>query len=73
MVLTAKTFTVVKTKNNGFHTLPLYEFLYELLIARHDKKINDYVFPGTGAAGRIIEPRKQMTHVTTASDGLFMI
>lgn len=71
--LAAKTFTLVKTKNNESHTLPLSEFLYELLIARHEKKINDYVFPGTGAAGHIIEPRKQMAHVTKASGVHFTV
>lgn len=65
--LLAKTFTVVKTKNNEPHTLPLSDFLNYLFICRHQKKVNDYVFPGTGAAGHIIEPRKQMAHVTKAS------
>ncbi|TID99820.1 integrase, partial [Legionella pneumophila] len=71
--LAAKTFTILKTKNNESHTLPLSDFLYELLIARYEKKINDYVFPGTGAAGHIIEPRKQMAHVTKASGVHFTV
>ncbi|CZG79821.1 integrase arm-type DNA-binding domain-containing protein [Legionella pneumophila] len=65
--LAAKTFTVVKTKNNESHTLPLSDFLYDLLDCRYQTRINDYVFPGSGAAGHIIEPRKQMAHVTKAS------
>ncbi|KTD73762.1 hypothetical protein Ltuc_1609 [Legionella tucsonensis] len=52
--LASKTFTVVKTNNNESHTLPLSDFLYDLLVSRYEK-INDYVFPGTGAAGHIIE------------------
>ena len=64
---------VVKTKNNESHTLPLSDFLYDLLVARHEKKINDYVFPGTGAAGHIIEPRKQMANVTKASGVHFTV
>lgn len=71
--LTAKTFTVVKTKNNEPHTLPLSDFLFNLLNTRYEKKINDYVFPGTGAAGHIIEPRKQMAHVTKASGVHFTV
>lgn len=71
--LAEKTFTILKTKNNESHTLPLSDFLYELLIARHEKKINDYVFPGTGVAGHIIEPRKQMAHVTKASGVHFTV
>lgn len=33
------------------------------MIARKEKAINDYIFPGPGAAGHIIEPRKTMAHV----------
>jgi integrase len=65
--LTAKTFTIDKTKNSEKHTLPLSDFLYNLLIVRKEKTGNDYVFPGAGAAGHIIEPRKLMAHVTRLS------
>lgn len=71
--LTAKTFTVFKTKNNESHTLPLSDFIYELLNTRYGTKSNDYVFPGTGAAGHIIEPRKQMANVTKASGVHFTV
>ena len=36
-------------------------------------KTNDYVFPGTGAAGHIIEPRKQMANVTKVSGVAFTV
>jgi len=65
--LIAKALTVLDTKNHESHTLPLSNYLYELLLSRSLRKTNDYVFPGTGAAGYIIEPRKQMAHVTQAS------
>jgi integrase len=65
--LTDKTLTVLDTKNHESHTLPLSNYLYELLLSRSQRKINDYVFPGTGAAGYIIEPRKQMANVTKSS------
>jgi integrase len=65
--LTAKTLTVLDTKNHESHTLPLSNYLYELLLSRSQGKVNDYVFPGTGAAGYIIEPRKQMANVTKFS------
>jgi integrase len=71
--LAAKTLIVVKTKNNEPHTLPLSDFIYKLLNTRREKKINDYVFPGTGAAGHIIEPRKQMAKVTKASGVHFTV
>lgn len=65
--LTAKTLTALDTKNHESHTLPLSNYLYELLLSRSQGKVNDYVFPGTGAAGYIIEPRKQMANVTKFS------
>lgn len=71
--LTAKTLTVLDTKNHESHTLPLSNYLYELLSSRSQQKINDYVFPGNGAAGYIIEPRKQMVHVTKASGVHFTV
>lgn len=71
--LTAKTFTLVKTKNNETHTLPLSDFLYNLMLNRKKNQTNDYVFPGAGAAGHIIEPRKLMAHVTKASGVHFTV
>jgi integrase len=71
--LTAKALTVLNTKNHESHTLPLSNYLYDLLLSRSLGKINDYVFPGTGAAGYIIEPRKQMVHVTKASGVHFTV
>jgi integrase len=69
----SKTLTVLDTKNHESHTLPLSNYLYELLLLRRQQKINDYVFPGTGAAGYIIEPRKQMAQVTKASGVHFTV
>ncbi|MDP3269526.1 MAG: integrase family protein [Legionella sp.] len=71
--LNAKTLTVINTKNNEPHTLPLSGFLYDLLKNRHLKKINDYVFPGKGVVGHIIEPRKQMANVTKESGVHFTV
>ncbi|GGI78503.1 hypothetical protein GCM10007966_03920 [Legionella impletisoli] len=65
--LEGKTIHILQTKNHETHTLPLSDFLCDLLIARKENRINDYVFPGTGAAGHIIEPRKQMAQVTKAT------
>ncbi|KTD60464.1 phage-related integrase [Legionella santicrucis] len=65
--LKAKTLTVLDTKNHESHTLPLSNYLYELLLSRSQKRSNEYVFSGAGAAGHIIEPRKQMANVTKFS------
>jgi hypothetical protein len=43
---------------NAVLSQPLSGYLYELLASRSPKRINEYVFPGTVAAGHIIEPRK---------------
>jgi len=71
--LVAKALTIVETKNNESHTLPLSDFLYELLTQRKAARSNDYVFPGTGAGGHIVEPRKQMAKVTKLSDIQFTV
>jgi len=62
--LIAKTLTILAPKNGISHTLPLSGYLYELLSRRHAVAISQYVFPGTGAARHLIEPRKQMARVT---------
>lgn len=63
----ARTMKILDTKNHEPHTLPLPDFLYEILKQRKQNQINDYVFQGTGLAGHIIEPRKQMAHVIKAT------
>lgn len=71
--LKAKTLTVLDTKNHEPHTLPLSNFLLELLQTRKENRTNEYVFSGTGVAGHIIEPRKQMAKVTQLSDIHFTV
>jgi integrase len=41
--------------------------------ARYDSRTNNYVFPGAGIAGHIIEPRRQMTKVTELTDIQFTV
>ncbi len=61
--LESKSLTILNTKNHQPHTLPLPENIYELLKQRREKDSSDYVFPGTGSGGYIVEPRKQMAKV----------
>jgi len=61
--LKAKTLTVIDTKNREPHTLPLSNYLYDLFENRKENTTSDFVFPGTGADGYIIEPRKQIAKV----------
>jgi integrase len=71
--LKSKTLVIENTKNQQAHMLPLSDFLYELLLARYRQATNEYVFPGTGSNGYIIEPRKQMAKVTKESGVAFTI
>jgi integrase len=61
--LKAKTLKIAGTKNREPHSLPLSDFLHNLLIRRKKTSASDYVFPGPGKGGYIIEPRKQMAKV----------
>ena len=63
----AKTLTIPDPKNHQTHTLPLSNFLYALLEKRYEQRVNDYVFPGTGKHGHLIEPRKQIAKVVNVS------
>lgn len=69
--LKAKTLTVLNTKNHQPHTLPLPDYLDELLTHRHQESNSEYVFPGTGQGGYIVEPRKQMAKVSAISGVAF--
>ena len=65
--LKAKTLTILDTKNRQPHTLPLSDFLDGLLTRRHQNPSSEYVFPGTGQGGYIVEPRKQIAKVSQVS------
>lgn len=71
--LKAKTLTVEETKNHQPHTLPLSDYLYELLTRRRQQVSSEYVFPGTGKGGYIVEPRKQAAKVTEDSGVTFTV
>lgn len=61
----SKSFTITDTKNHNAHTLPLSGFLYELLDRRFKARTDSqYVFPGTGKHGYLVEPRKVMNKIT---------
>jgi len=71
--LKARTLTVLDTKNHLDHTLPLSDFLYELLLRRKEAATNNSVFPGGRASGHMVEPRKQMAKVIQESGVHFTI
>ncbi len=72
--LVDKTLTVTDTKNHEDHTLPLSDFLFDLLTRRKaEANGSPFVFPGKGEGGYLVEPRKQMVKVTAASGVAFTI
>jgi len=71
--LRAKTLTISDTKNHETHTLPLPDFLFVLLNSRKTNSNSDFVFPGNGVGGYVIEPRKQIAKVISFSGIAFTV
>ncbi len=71
--LISKTLTITDTKNRRDHTLPLSDFLMDMLQRRKPEAVNEYVFPGANGVGRIVEQRKQMDRITLESGVSFTI
>lgn len=71
--MAARTLTVRDTKNHEDHTLPLSDYLFDLLHHRQAVAINGYVFGSDGEKGYINEPRKLMAQVTEESGVQFTI
>jgi len=69
----AKTLTLHDTKNHQTHTLPLSDFLENLLIERKKKQTNDYVFPSDSKQGYLLEPKKSVIKVSEISDVPFTL
>jgi integrase len=65
--LMSRTFTLTDTKNKEQHTLPVSDYLYELLARRVAADDGVYVFPGAGRHGYLVEPKKQVAKVIEAS------
>lgn len=62
-----RTFTVVETKNHTDHTLPLTDYLFNLLAVRKSKAVNQYVFPNEFGTGMLNDPKKQIKKVIDES------
>ncbi len=72
--LEAKSFKVLITKNKQPLELPLSDFLYDMLLVRSEHKGDSpYVFPGGGAKGHLVEPKKAVKAVIQESGVDFMI
>lgn len=62
-----RSLTIPKTKNGEPLILPLSTFLQELLEQRAEGAVSEYVFPGKGQYGYLVEPRKQVNKVIKQS------
>ena len=69
-----RSFTVHNTKNSEDHKLPMSDFVYHLLKARSENLGDtEFVFPGGGKSGRLIEPRNQIRQIKDATGIQFTI
>ncbi len=60
-----RTITITQTKNGDVLTLPLSNYLYQLMQRRFQQySWSEHIFPGPGKNGHLIEPKKSLYHVT---------
>ncbi|MCC8997776.1 MAG: integrase family protein [Nitrosomonas sp.] len=68
-----RSFTLTDTKNREPLTLPLTDFVFDLLQSRKSGNYSEYVFAGNGKAGYLIEPRRQVQKVIQLSGVSFTL
>ncbi|MFQ5431234.1 MAG: tyrosine-type recombinase/integrase [Nitrospinota bacterium] len=67
----SRTFTVTDTKNNEPLTLPMSDFLFGLFNNRYENgTAEEFVFPGEGKGGYLVEPKRQLQRIRKLS-GLY--
>ncbi len=62
-----KTIVIKDTKNHTDHTLPLTDFLHDLLTKRKAEAKTKYVFPNETNTGYMTDPKKQIANVIKES------
>jgi len=62
-----KTIVIKDTKNHTDHTLPITDFLYDLLTKRKAEAKTKYVFPNETNTGYMTDPKKQIANVVKES------
>jgi integrase len=68
-----RTLHLRKTKNGESITLPLSEFVWQILCRRHDDIGSTFVFPGRDGREALIEPKKQIALVIERSEVFFTL
>lgn len=72
--LKARTLKVLDTKNGDDHSLPLSDYLFDLLSRRaEDRRDSRYVFPGETPTDFLKEPRYQLARVIDQSGVTFAL
>lgn len=73
--LNDKSFLITDTKNREPHTLPLSDFLFELLSQRHQSNFekSPWVFPSSLNDGHLKDPKTAMARVTELSEVTFTL
>lgn len=71
--LKSKTITLQDTKNHEIHTLPMSDFVYELMERRSRNKTSEFVFPAESKTGYIYEPKKAVNRVVELSGVSFTL
>ncbi|MCU7871928.1 MAG: integrase family protein [Candidatus Thiodiazotropha sp. (ex Lucinoma borealis)] len=73
--LANRTLKIMDTKNGENHTLPLSDYIYEILSSRHQQADEEtvYVFPGEKDNPYLIEPRSVLRKITQVSGITFTI
>lgn len=66
----AKTFTIRATiaKNHQEHTIPMSNAIFDILKRRETNKENEYVFPGHGEKGHVVELKRAVAAVEKKSE-----
>lgn len=62
-----KTLSIPVTKNHQMHTLPLSDFLYDLLYRRYESRESEYVFPSDAERGYLSDPKTAVKRVADLS------
>jgi integrase len=65
--LVGKTLTVYDTKNRQDHTLPLSDYLFDMLQARYANRVNAYVFPAASGDSHMRTSHTAISKVIAAS------
>ncbi|WP_133129949.1 tyrosine-type recombinase/integrase [Legionella yabuuchiae] len=71
--LKLRTITLQDTKNHEIHTLPMPDFIYELMERRSRDKTSKYVFPANSKTGYIYDPKKAVKRVVELSGVSFTL